>query len=68
MALVAVIPNVLFGYGAHNIKSPKILPVVLPFLLSVSFLLIADVEFPRGGIFHVNPQNLTGLADSLRAK
>ena len=68
MALIAVIANVLFGYGAHNIKSQKILPLVLPFVLSVSFLLIADMESPRGGIIRVNPQNLIGLADSLRAQ
>ena len=68
MALIAVIANLLFGYGAQNIKSEKILVVVLPFVLSVSFLLIADMESPRGGIIRVNPENLIALADSLRAQ
>lgn len=68
MALIAVIANLLFGYGAQNIKSEKILVAVLPFVLSVSFLLIADMESPRGGIIRVNPQNLITLANSLRAQ
>ena len=58
MAAVAVIANVLFGYGAYNPKSQKILFMVLPLVLSVSFLLIADMECPRGGIIRVNPQAL----------
>jgi hypothetical protein len=68
MSLIAVIANLLFGYGAQNFKSEKILVVVLPLVLSVSFLLIADMESPRGGIIRVNPQNLITLADSLRAQ
>ena len=68
MASIAVIANLLFGYGAQNINSEKTLVVVLPFVLSVSFLLIADMECPRGGIIRVNPQNLITLANSLRAQ
>ena len=68
MALIAVIANLLFGYGAQKVKSEKILFVVLPFVLSVSFLLIADMECPRRGIIRVNPQVLISLADSLHAQ
>jgi hypothetical protein len=68
MASIAVIANLLFGYGAQNLISEKTLLAVLPFVLSVSFLLIADMECPRGGVIRVNPQNLIGLADSLRAQ
>ena len=68
MALIAVIANLLFGHGAQKVKSEKILLVVLPFVLSVSFLLIADMECPRRGIIRVNPQVLISLADSLHAQ
>jgi len=38
----------------------------MPLVISVSFLLIADIDSPRGGLIHVNPQNLKSLAESLR--
>jgi hypothetical protein len=41
--------------------------MVLPFVLAISFLLIADIESPRGGIIRVKPQNLTNLAEALRS-
>jgi hypothetical protein len=68
MGSIAVIANLLFGYGAQNIKAESILLMVLPCVLSVCFLLIADIESPRGGIIRVNPKNLTSLAESLRAQ
>jgi hypothetical protein len=38
---------------------------VLPLLVSVAFLLIADIDSPRGGLIHVPPQNLVSLSQSL---
>jgi len=35
--------------------------------MSIAFFLIADIDSPRGGIIHVNPQNLVSLVESLRA-
>jgi hypothetical protein len=68
MAAIAVIGNVLLGYGVQNVKAAGILLMVLPFVLAISFLLIADIESPRGGIIRVKPQNLTSLAESLRGE
>src|SRR5438046_9057006 len=52
-------------YGTHKVKAEFTLLLVLPLLVSVSFFLIADIDSPRGGAIHVNPQNLVSLAQSL---
>ncbi len=67
MAAIAVCCNVLVGYRAHDFKREAVLLLVLPLVVSISFFLIADIESPRGGLIRVNPQNLTNLAESLRA-
>lgn len=66
MAAISLITQLLVGYGARNAKVEGTLFRVLPFVVSVSFLLIADIDSPRSGIIHVRPQNLTSLADELR--
>jgi len=67
MLAIAAMGNFLVGYGAENVRAESVLLMVLPCVLSISFLLIADIESPRGGIIHVAPQNLSSLAESLRA-
>jgi len=61
---VAAYCNFLLGYGAHGKTS--LLLLVLPIALAISFFLIADIDSPRHGVIHVQPQNLESLADSLR--
>ena len=68
MGAIAVISHMLIGYGAHNTKSESILMTVLPLVVSISFLLIADIDSPRSGIIRVVPRDLTSLAESLRAQ
>jgi hypothetical protein len=41
--------------------------VVLPLVVSVAFMLIADIDTPRHGIIRVVPQNLNSLAQSIHA-
>jgi len=65
MATIAVCCNVLVGYGARNVKAAGTLLLVLPLVLSISFFLIADIDSPRGGVIHMNPQNLASLVESL---
>jgi len=67
MLAIAICCNVLAGYGARNVKAERILLLVLPLLVSISFFLIADIDSPRGGVIRVSPQNLTSLVESLRA-
>jgi len=68
MAVIGICCCGLFGFRARNAKAQGILFLVLPFVVSISFFLIADIDSPRGGVIRVNPQNLTSLAESLRAQ
>jgi hypothetical protein len=65
MAAIALCSNVLFGYRSRNGKAGGKLVFVLPFIISIAFLLIADIDAPRQGLIHVRPQNLESLAKSL---
>jgi hypothetical protein len=68
MAAIAVISHALIGYGAQNTRSESILMMVLPLVVAVAFLLIADIDSPRSGIIRVTPRDLTTLAESLRER
>jgi hypothetical protein len=37
----------------------------LPIVIAISFLLIADIDAPRGGLIRIRPRNLASLAQSL---
>ena len=64
LTLTAFFCNVLIGYGERRRGSRLLL--VFPLIVSFSFLLIADIDSPRGGIIRVNPQNLLATAQGLR--
>jgi hypothetical protein len=66
LILIAMLANVLLGYGTRHLKKRLVLLVVLPFAISTAFLLIADIDAPRGGVIRVAPQNLLSLSESLR--
>ena len=63
MAAIAICGNVLFGYGARKFKSERTLRLVLPLVVSISFLLVADIDSPRSGVIRVTPQNLLSLSE-----
>jgi len=63
MACIAFCSTMLLGYQA---RSSGRLAFVLPLVVSISLLLIADIDTPRHGLIHVNPENLESLAKSLR--
>ena len=67
MGLMAISSNVLIGCGARQ-KQSRFLLLVLPVIVSVSFLLIADIDSPRGGVIRVLPQNLISASQSIRAQ
>src|SRR5271166_4035897 len=60
---IAVCCNLQVGYGSRSAKG--IMLFILPLIVSISFLLIADIDSPRGGFIHVVPQNLVSLLQSL---
>ena len=62
MGLIAVAANLMVGYGARR-KGAVLF--VLPIVVSISFLLIADIDSPRGGIIRLLPQNLLAFSQSL---
>ncbi len=63
MAALAVCCCLLVGFGSH--RRSKILFAIMPFIVSVAFFLIADIESPRHGVIRVHPQNLESLASSI---
>jgi hypothetical protein len=65
MASIALCSNVLFGYRSRNSKTTRKIAFVLPFVVAMAFLLIADIDAPRHGLIQVSPQNLESLAKSL---
>ena len=68
MAAIAICSNLIIGYGAREAGAESVLRLVLPLVVSISFLLIADIDSPRGGVIQVNPQNLLSLKQSLQAR
>ena len=63
MMAIAICCNVLVGYGARSARG--IMLFILPLIVAISFLLIADIDSPRSGFIHVVPQNLVALQQSL---
>jgi hypothetical protein len=66
MGAIAVFANLLLGYTSRTFEREGLLLLVMPFILSISFFLISDIDSPRWGLIHVRPQNLESLAESLR--
>jgi hypothetical protein len=64
MFVIAMLANMLLGYGAHG--RAVVLSTIMPLIVAISFLLIADIDSPVGGIIRVHPDNLSATADSLR--
>ena len=63
MFAIAFVSHVLLGYGAH--RKSSFLSIVLPLLVGISFMLISDIDSPRGGIIRVQPQNISAFAAGL---
>ncbi|KAB2722382.1 DUF4239 domain-containing protein [Brucella intermedia] len=64
LILVGVFCNCLIGYTARTIKKDKLI-YILPFMISLSFMMIAEIDAPGRGLIHVTPVNLISLASAL---
>jgi hypothetical protein len=64
MIVIALFGCVVQGYGAKGNPRKGLLIIVLPVTVALSLALIADIDSPRGGIIHVQPQNLARLLQS----
>jgi hypothetical protein len=65
MILIGMLCNLLVGYGARSKIPHKRFLLIMPLVVSVSVMLIADIDSPRNGIIRVAPQNLLSTAQSM---
>jgi hypothetical protein len=42
--------------------------MIFPFVIAVSFFLIADIDSPRGGVIRIEPKNLITLKKLLNSQ
>jgi hypothetical protein len=64
MWAIAICCNLMIGFYLRP-KDPKSIRFVMPVVIAVALLLIADIDAPRRGIIRVNPQNLISLTDAI---
>jgi hypothetical protein len=67
MFAIAICSNALVGYHAGNDKGEYFI-LILPLVVSIAFLLVADIDSPRAGLIKQLPKNLISLSQSLRAQ
>ena len=65
MVAIAICANLLVGFGARNFKKNTGLFMIFPFIVSVSFFLIADIDSPRDGVIQIDAKNLVALKSTL---
>ena len=63
MILIAIACNLMLGYNEHRANW---FLLILPFIVSISFFLIADIESPRGGVIRVHGYDLTAQSQSMK--
>jgi hypothetical protein len=65
MIAIAVCCNLLVSYSRHDPKAGIIRFLVVPFVLSIAFFAISDIDSPRRGTIRVYPENLTSIVQSM---
>jgi hypothetical protein len=66
MISIAICCHLVLGYGSRKAEAGTgQFFFVMPLVVSISFLLIADIDSPRRGFINVVPQNLISLSQSL---
>ena len=63
MILIAIACNLMLGYNEHRANW---FLLILPFIVSMSFLLIADIDSPRGGVIRVHGFDLIAQSQSMK--
>lgn len=66
LAFIATCATLMVGMSVRHGRSFSPLILIFCVVVSVSLLLIADIDSPRNGLIHVRPLNLMDLAASLR--
>jgi hypothetical protein len=65
MISIGIFCNLLVGYGSRSPIAAKRFLLILPAVVGLSFMLIADIDSPRHGVIRVVPQNLLSVMQSL---
>jgi hypothetical protein len=68
MAAIALFSNGLLGFGSRSPRAAAKRFLLLPLIISIAFMLIADIDAPRRGLIEVKPANLKNLAAFLRGR
>ena len=63
MILIAIACNLMLGYNEHRANW---FLLILPFIVSISFFLIADIDSPRGGVIRVHGYDLIAQSQSMK--
>jgi hypothetical protein len=63
MILIAIACNLMLGYNEHRANW---FLLILPFIVSISFFLIADIDSPRGGVIRVHGFDLIAQSQSMK--
>ncbi|MGB2632623.1 MAG: hypothetical protein WAM58_01690 [Candidatus Acidiferrum sp.] len=63
MWVIAILCNLMIGYYVRPADRKWIRLVVMPLVVAVSFMLVADIDSPRGGVIRVKPLNLVSLQE-----
>ena len=63
MILIAIACNLMLGYNEHRANW---FLLILPFIVSMSFVLIADIDSPRGGVIRVHGFDLIAQSQSMK--
>ncbi len=65
MLVIGAFANLLVGYATQPSTNGRLLLVVLPLVISVSFFLVSDMDSPRGGVIRVPPRDLMSLSQTM---
>jgi len=66
MAAISIGCSMLIGFSVRHPR--RLVFMIVPIAVSISFLLIADIDSPIGGLIRVNPPNLESLSQSIRSQ
>jgi hypothetical protein len=67
IGMIAFGCNLMVGYGSRSLTAGFRLLPILPLLVAIALMFIADIDAPRHGLIRVKPQNLISLAESLNS-
>lgn len=66
LGAIAVCCNLLIGYNTRQLRRKGGLLLILPLMISLSFMMIADIDVPGRGIIRVHPVNLEYLQGMIK--